>query len=289
MKTGIATATVRIVSYTRTLDQAFLRAPRQPAGRLATEGRLAASSTLRQPKEKPEAAESYSTPPFDHRLFIGRPPSSQASLPGRQETEVGYQLRRLACLKPHQDIWDRPWKPQREPTGSQARFPSLGFQVRFLDLKKGVTTIDPAELDHITSALQNQGAVIGRHAQLLHDMIQQLTLVRAQTDGAQPASASAGTGVGAGASAAAPVLASPLPPTDPTPIRGDALVANPERYTGDPETCRGFLLQCSLVFEPSRLPTERSKVAYMISLLTGRALAWATSLWERTLPQGRAS
>ncbi|KAL6491507.1 hypothetical protein MHYP_G00018520 [Metynnis hypsauchen] len=69
--------------------------------------------------------------PFDHRLLIGRPPSSQASLPGRQETEVGYQLRRLACLKPHQDIWDRPWKPQREPTGSQARFPSLGFKSGF--------------------------------------------------------------------------------------------------------------------------------------------------------------
>ncbi|KAL6463648.1 hypothetical protein MHYP_G00280390 [Metynnis hypsauchen] len=145
--------------------------------------------------------------------------------------------------------------------------------------------MDPAELDPIKSALQNQGAAIGRHEQLLHDMMQQLTLlVRAQAEGAQPASA--GTGVAAGASAAAPVLASPLPPTDPTPIRGDALVANPERYAGDPETCRGFLLQCSLVFEqqPSRFPTERSKVAYMISLLTGRALAWATSLWERASP-----
>ncbi|KAL6478078.1 hypothetical protein MHYP_G00139130 [Metynnis hypsauchen] len=145
--------------------------------------------------------------------------------------------------------------------------------------------MDPAELDPIKSALQNQGAAIGRHEQLLHDMMQQLTLlVRAQAEGAQPAST--GTGAAAGASAAAPALASPLPPTDPTPIRGEASVANPERYAGDPETCRGFLLQCSLVFEqqPSRFPTERSKVAYMISLLTGRALAWATSLWERASP-----
>ncbi|KAL6456911.1 hypothetical protein MHYP_G00338740 [Metynnis hypsauchen] len=145
--------------------------------------------------------------------------------------------------------------------------------------------MDPAELDPIKSALQNQGAAIGRHEQLLHDMMQQLTLlVRAQAKGAQPAST--GTGAAAGASAAAPALASPLPPTDPTPIRGEASVANPERYAGDPETCRGFLLQCSLVFEqqPSRFPTERSKVAYMTSLLTGRALAWATSLWERASP-----
>ncbi|KAL6471818.1 hypothetical protein MHYP_G00204680 [Metynnis hypsauchen] len=145
--------------------------------------------------------------------------------------------------------------------------------------------MDPAELDPIKSALQNQGAAIGRHEQLLHDMMQQLTLlVRAQAEGAQPAST--GTGAAAGASAAAPALASPLPPTDPTPIRGEASVANPERYAGDPETCRGFLLQCSLVFEqqPSRFPTERSKVAYMTSLLTGRALACATSLWERASP-----
>ncbi|KAL6460385.1 hypothetical protein MHYP_G00303510 [Metynnis hypsauchen] len=161
--------------------------------------------------------------------------------------------------------------------------------------------MDPAELDPIKSALQNQGAAIGRHEQLLHDMMQQLTLlVRAQAKGAQPASI--GTGAAAGTSAAAPALASPLPPTDPTPIRGEASVANPERYAGDPETCRGFLLQCSLVFEqqpsrfpteqcslvfeqqPSRFPTERSKVAYMTSLLTGRALAWATSLWERASP-----
>ncbi|KAL6456552.1 hypothetical protein MHYP_G00350960 [Metynnis hypsauchen] len=143
--------------------------------------------------------------------------------------------------------------------------------------------MDPAELDPIKSALQNQGAAIGRHEQLLHDMMQQLTLlVRAQAEGAQPT----GTGAAAGASAAAPALASPLPPTDPTPIQGEASVANPERYAGDPETCRGFLLQCSLVFEqqPSRFPTERSKVAYMTSLLTGRALAWATSLWERASP-----
>ncbi|KAL6465200.1 hypothetical protein MHYP_G00253330 [Metynnis hypsauchen] len=145
--------------------------------------------------------------------------------------------------------------------------------------------MDPAELDPIKAALQNQGAAIGRHEQLLHDMMQQLTLlVRAQAEGAQPASTS--TGAAAGASAAAPALTSPLPPTDPTPIRGEASVANPERYAGDPETCRGFLLQCSLVFEqqPSRFPTERSKVAYMTSLLTGRALAWATSLWERASP-----
>ncbi|KAL7860714.1 hypothetical protein AOLI_G00170630 [Acnodon oligacanthus] len=72
-------------------------------------------------------------------------------------------------------------------------------------------------------------------------MMQQLILlIRAQSEGTQPASASAG------ASGTTPVSASPLPPTDPNPVQGDALVANPERYARDPETCRGLFLGVQL-------------------------------------------
>lgn len=44
---------------------------------------------------------------------------------------------------------------------------------------------------------------------------------------------------------------------------------------------RGFLLQCTMVFEQqlSRLPFERVTVAYTLALLTGWALAWATPVW----------
>ncbi|KAL6480099.1 hypothetical protein MHYP_G00111320 [Metynnis hypsauchen] len=48
-----------------------------------------------------------------------------------------------------------------------------------------MTAMDPAELDPIKSALQNQGAVIGRHEQLLHDMMQQLTLLVLSKEEAQ--------------------------------------------------------------------------------------------------------
>ncbi|KAL7875813.1 hypothetical protein AOLI_G00107760 [Acnodon oligacanthus] len=51
--------------------------------------------------------------------------------------------------------------------------------------------------------------------------------------------------------------------------------------------CGVFLkhTECSLAFEqqPSQFQRE-VKVAYMISLLTGRAFAWATSLWEQNSP-----
>ncbi len=50
--------------------------------------------------------------------------------------------------------------------------------------------------------------------------------------------------------------------------------------------CSGFILQCSLYFEmqPRAFPTERSKIAFMITLLTGRALQWAESLWNSDSP-----
>ncbi|KAK0134873.1 Retrotransposon-derived protein PEG10 [Merluccius polli] len=85
---------------------------------------------------------------------------------------------------------------------------------------------------------------------------------------------------------------SPAPTPDPalasgSPVRSppasDARLPPPERYAGIPGSCRPFLVQCSLAFElqPSAFPTERSRVAYIVSLLIDRARAWGTAEWER--------
>lgn len=76
----------------------------------------------------------------------------------------------------------------------------------------------------------------------------------------------------------------PLVPSAPVATPGpEPLVAPPARYGGEPADCRAFLVQCELQFElqPSCFPTERSRVAYVISLLTGRARLWGTAEWER--------
>ena len=75
------------------------------------------------------------------------------------------------------------------------------------------------------------------------------------------------------------------PSPTPVPSREPRLPA-PERYSGDPKGCRGFLIQCRLSFDlqPAAYPTEHSRVAYVITLLTGRALAWATALYESNSP-----
>ncbi|XP_036007772.1 uncharacterized protein LOC118567234 [Fundulus heteroclitus] len=53
----------------------------------------------------------------------------------------------------------------------------------------------------------------------------------------------------------------------------------PEPFGGNPDQCRAFLTQCEIHFElqPSSYPTDRSKVAFVISLLTGKAKLWGDS------------
>ncbi len=56
----------------------------------------------------------------------------------------------------------------------------------------------------------------------------------------------------------------------------------PERFDGTPDKCKGFLLQCSLFLDqqPSLYPTDISRASFICSLLSGRALEWATAVWE---------
>lgn len=59
-------------------------------------------------------------------------------------------------------------------------------------------------------------------------------------------------------------------------------VNNPPRYTSQPSECRSFLTQCEVVFslQPSTYATNRSRVAFILSLLTGQAREWGAAVWE---------
>ena len=60
-------------------------------------------------------------------------------------------------------------------------------------------------------------------------------------------------------------------------------LASPEKFSGDLGDCRTFLVQCDLHFKhnPAAFVSDRAKVAFMLSHLTGRAAAWATAEWSR--------
>ncbi len=60
----------------------------------------------------------------------------------------------------------------------------------------------------------------------------------------------------------------------------------PQRFSGDPEACEGFLTQRSLTFQlqPFTLPSDQARIAYILTLLAGKALAWATAVWNAQAP-----
>ncbi len=82
-------------------------------------------------------------------------------------------------------------------------------------------------------------------------------------------------------------VSSPSPAPRPPPIDVPQVVAEPrlpppKPFSGNANSCGGFLTQCSLTFElqPSSFPTDRSKIAYIITLLADKALSWASAVWE---------
>ncbi|KAL0149332.1 hypothetical protein M9458_055370 [Cirrhinus mrigala] len=82
-----------------------------------------------------------------------------------------------------------------------------------------------------------------------------------------------------------PLVSAPQTPLPNPPIASPHL-AYPEKFDDMPAKGKGFLLQCSLFVtqQPALYPTEESRIAYVCSLLTGKALDWATAVWNLSRP-----
>ncbi|KAK3532147.1 hypothetical protein QTP86_008988 [Hemibagrus guttatus] len=80
-------------------------------------------------------------------------------------------------------------------------------------------------------------------------------------------------------------------PRDPPPRHGESpRLALPEKFNGSADRCRGFLRQCEVFFshQPGMYREEGTKCAFLMSLLTDRALEWASAVWNAD-PQIKAS
>jgi hypothetical protein len=67
--------------------------------------------------------------------------------------------------------------------------------------------------------------------------------------------------------------------------RPEPRIALPDKFDGDRRKLRGFMNQIELLFalNPSRYPNDSTKVAFIGSLLSGKALAWFNPLFENRI------
>lgn len=136
--------------------------------------------------------------------------------------------------------------------------------------------MDPADLQSVRGAVTNQGALLDQHSLALQEIMKGLQELSTSVAGIQHRLSAP---VGPPAPAPDPAQTPPVPVP---PYHREPQVPTPERYDGDLGSCRAFLLQCGLVFDqqPTSFATDGSKIAFVIGLLRGKALEWASAVWE---------
>ncbi len=141
-----------------------------------------------------------------------------------------------------------------------------------LSLQKTSPPSDPAAVNQLSSEVSAQANVLASHQRqlqrlttLTEELVKALQSMHGTTSPVSPP---------------APAL---LPASSPSSTQAvNPRLSLPERFDGTPAKCKGFLLQCSLFLnqQQSLYPTDISQVSFICSLLSGRALEWATAMWE---------
>lgn len=138
----------------------------------------------------------------------------------------------------------------------------------------------------LLQAVSSQGQLLGKHDSLLNALLENQQASAAQISHLSSLLENLTTSLSqsaAGATAAPPPPApSLLDLPTPGPQLRESHVPDPEHYSGDMGKCGAFLLQCSLVFsqKPVTFAADSAKIAFVMGLLQGKALAWASAIWQ---------
>ncbi len=145
-------------------------------------------------------------------------------------------------------------------------------------LQKTSSELDPAAVYRLSTEISAQANVLVAHQQqlaclssLMEELVttlQALWLSPSESAPPQP-----------------PVDPAPQPPP-PSHSTASPRFAYLEKFNGTTAKCTFFLLQCSLFvsLQPVLYPTEESRIAFLCSLLTGKALDWVTMVWNFNRP-----
>lgn len=139
--------------------------------------------------------------------------------------------------------------------------------------------MDSAGADQVRVAVSQQGILLGQHSSQLTSTSREVECLTAQVADLKVQIQE--LQLEAFASRSAATFGHSQSHAEPEPHAN-----SPPPYDGDPNSCRAFLSQCSLVFalQPRRYVTEESQVAFVITLLKGKARDWATAVWDARAP-----
>lgn len=137
---------------------------------------------------------------------------------------------------------------------------------------------DPAELAQLRNTVQTQSAVLQRHEKMMEEVAEELRRLNITLLKLSPVEPTATSAVVADAQSPPPAASSVVVREFPLP--------HPDKYDGAQGVCRSFLTQCSLVFQnqPVAYATDHARIAYIVSLLRGPALEWASAVWAQQTP-----
>ncbi|KAI7810722.1 Pol polyprotein [Triplophysa rosa] len=132
--------------------------------------------------------------------------------------------------------------------------------------------MDSAGTDPLRVAVTQQGVLLGQQVNRINTTAQDVQVLNTQVS--ELAACLQAMQVETAAQTARLQLGSVC---DPEPH-----VNSPPVYHGDPNSCRAFLSQCTLVFnlQPRRYTSEAAKVSFVLTLLAGMAREWGMSVWD---------
>ena len=147
--------------------------------------------------------------------------------------------------------------------------------------------MDPAETDRLRQALSIQGAHVGNHEKAINEIMETLRDLSTGVSQLGGRLEEVVTTVSRMASPATPPAPPPAPvdhSVPPPTLSRKTFIPTPARYSGELGTCGQFLHQCTLVFEqqPLTYATDKSKIAFIMSLLSDRASSWALAVSSST-------
>ncbi|KAI2652558.1 Transposon Tf2-9 polyprotein [Labeo rohita] len=138
----------------------------------------------------------------------------------------------------------------------------------------------PADLEQLWGVIQQQTVEIMSLKQEMVGLRAEVTALRAETAGLRAECGAFQSDLTTLQADYDDLAAAQIAPAEPVRPAQSPKISLPDKWDGSGARCEVFLTNLSLIFEfqPSRYPTDRSRIALLISLLTGQAAEWATAV-----------